>query len=722
MLKLRLLLPLLLVVVAALPSGIVSSVLLQRVYTVSSDMKQRELSRALDSVVESVNSKLAILSTGFQMFSEDRTLLQAIERIAFATEAQRTMNTFVKRTPLLKSVYLLSPDLNVIDTYNGSLSVLEHSGARILLQKAVAANQLNDNRQWFFEIRHPAQVTGERPDIDNTTTDYAIAIATPLFLHDSDTRQTTPAGYLLGVIPLSVLKSSIINHLEPDEAIEMLANNELRFDYEEQVSVPTLKEATDTFLVSRDLVLRTPYTDNDLRYSLRLYVPRWSRMEEVNDTQQALTHFILLLTLCALVVAYLLTRKAMAPFGALSEIIDAYQKGHYEYRARPMIFQEYEQIRALLENMGQTIQHQLSTLHHKNTELMDLARLKDEYLHRLTHLNDRLEQKVSEQTRELTSSLERVEESKAILQRLLNSSIQLQASTTLTELPQMVLQQLAFLVPGRGYAVYVRAALRPQPVLLHEHLTPPQRRWLERQLKQLPATDANKHIRLEHDDPDQAMQLFTLRANQYFGVIIVAAPTINSELTGILSLFAKLTGSIAANHLLTDELRLTARTDELTRLGNRKAFEEELTELILEYRRYPDEHVGLLMIDANDLKKANDCYGHEVGDLLLTELSKVLMESSRRTDKVFRIGGDEFAILVRRGTDESCQELASRLIQCQQDRFFQTLTDDGQQVQLKLSFSIGTASTEQSEPEQLFKTADQAMYEAKQRHHEAQRL
>lgn len=722
MLRLRFILPLLLVLVAALPAGIISSVLLKRVYTTSSEMKQQELSRALDSVVENVNSKFAIFSTSLQMFADDRALPQAIDHVMFASEARRVMSTFVERTPLINSVYLLSNRREVIDHYQGSLSSLEHSGAMALLQKALSQHPLPDNKQLMFEVRYPQpeQAADSAATTDQASLDYAIAVVTPLYLQPSRTPDKRPDGYLLGIIPYQALQQTIATHLRPDEAIELTYNGEPRFNYARHPQALHHQHPEDALQVHQQLQLTSNYAANAMDYQLQLYVPRWTRMEEVNNAQQSLTQFIIVLTICTLIIAYVLMRLAMSPFNALSTMIEAFRRGHYEHRSQPMLFQEYEQIRTLLEGMGSTIQSQLDTLYNKNQELMGLARLKDEYLHQLTALNDDLEQQVEEQTKELTHSLQRVEQSKDMMQRLLSISMRLQATTSLAALPEKVLEQLSLLVPDCGHAIYVRSSHLHEPLLVHKQLSEQEVAWLNKQLHQLSGAQADTHIKLAAADGQPGMQLFTLSASQYFGAIIVAEPVLSSELTGILTLFAKLTGSIAANQLLTAELRLTARTDELTRLGNRKAFEEELTVLLDDFARYPDEHIGLLIMDANGLKQANDYYGHEAGDKLLTTLAKALTDCSRRSDKAFRIGGDEFAILVRHGTRASCAELKLRLQNRQIYQQCQLRTDDGSTINLPVSFSIGAASTENTHPEQLFKVADEAMYEAKQRHHETQ--
>jgi diguanylate cyclase (GGDEF)-like protein len=94
-----------------------------------------------------------------------------------------------------------------------------------------------------------------------------------------------------------------------------------------------------------------------------------------------------------------------------------------------------------------------------------------------------------------------------------------------------------------------------------------------------------------------------------------------------------------------DRARLDSLRDALTGLGNHRAFQEELDDQILEARE-EDWTLALLMIDVDDLKKMNDRRGHAAGDELLRSVSQIIRANMRRTDRGYRIGGDEFALLL----------------------------------------------------------------------------
>ncbi len=102
--------------------------------------------------------------------------------------------------------------------------------------------------------------------------------------------------------------------------------------------------------------------------------------------------------------------------------------------------------------------------------------------------------------------------------------------------------------------------------------------------------------------------------------------------------------------------------DGLTALGNHRAFQEELDRELEWYQRYRVP-VALLLIDLDDLRLANDSEGHASGDELLREMGRLVREVARYADRAFRIGGDEFAILMPHTDAEGALQIAHRLLE-----------------------------------------------------------
>ncbi len=156
---------------------------------------------------------------------------------------------------------------------------------------------------------------------------------------------------------------------------------------------------------------------------------------------------------------------------------------------------------------------------------------------------------------------------------------------------------------------------------------------------------------------------------------------------------------------LREQLREQADHDSLTGLYNRRRLSEEVSEQLLYAQRYRRPGV-LLMMDLDSFKFVNDSFGHPVGDKLLCDVAAVLQASVRETDVVARIGGDEFAVLLREADRAQGIEVAEKLIAAIRSRSEPTV-----------GASIGAAPFDgggSRTPDDLLIAADIALYEAKE--------
>lgn len=111
---------------------------------------------------------------------------------------------------------------------------------------------------------------------------------------------------------------------------------------------------------------------------------------------------------------------------------------------------------------------------------------------------------------------------------------------------------------------------------------------------------------------------------------------------------------------LLDELRAAARTDHLTGLPNRRAFEEAIEQELARVRR-AGAGFSVLIGDLDSFKDVNDRFGHETGDRVLVDAARALEHEARRGDVVARLGGDEFAVLLPQTDLVGARELGERL-------------------------------------------------------------
>ena len=159
-----------------------------------------------------------------------------------------------------------------------------------------------------------------------------------------------------------------------------------------------------------------------------------------------------------------------------------------------------------------------------------------------------------------------------------------------------------------------------------------------------------------------------------------------------------------------------SQRDSLSNILNKKAF-EETSRAYLENPAFSSQSCALLIFDIDNFKTINDSLGHYAGDQLLTTIGNLLPKLFRTTDIVGRFGGDEFVVLLK-GTippdslDKKC------------DLLHQKISNIGlEDLETEVTCSIGVAISQNNETtyENLFRTADQALYlakrEGKKRHH-----
>jgi diguanylate cyclase (GGDEF)-like protein len=154
------------------------------------------------------------------------------------------------------------------------------------------------------------------------------------------------------------------------------------------------------------------------------------------------------------------------------------------------------------------------------------------------------------------------------------------------------------------------------------------------------------------------------------------------------------------------DLQRIARTDSLTGLLNRRAFEEMLARELQRVKRNGKSLV-LLLLDIDRFKVVNDTWGHLAGDRVIRQVSNTLQKGLRPSDALSRVGGEEFVALLRDATTMQAEEIAERLRTEIADL---TGLPDGAQI----TISIGVAQSHPDEtPEELFHRCDQAMYRSK---------
>lgn len=151
-----------------------------------------------------------------------------------------------------------------------------------------------------------------------------------------------------------------------------------------------------------------------------------------------------------------------------------------------------------------------------------------------------------------------------------------------------------------------------------------------------------------------------------------------------------------------------ARTDGLTRLPNRRAFDDELNRRWAEFRRY-NKAFCVLLIDVDNFKLFNDTFGHLAGDAVLAGVAQALQATMRQTDLVARYGGEEFAVVVGATGPKEAALAAERARLAIEAAIHEV---DGQVMQVTASCGIAQIATGEGLAE-LVKRADDALYASK---------
>jgi len=171
--------------------------------------------------------------------------------------------------------------------------------------------------------------------------------------------------------------------------------------------------------------------------------------------------------------------------------------------------------------------------------------------------------------------------------------------------------------------------------------------------------------------------------------------------------------SVAIERAITYErIKMLTIKDELTAVYNRRKFDRDLEEEINKAIRYA-RNLSLLMVDIDFFKKFNDTHGHQIGDAILRKLGALFNDNMRNTDKAYRYGGEEFAIICTETNTENAFVFADRLRTVISEMDFHNVDGRGPDEGLTVSIGVANFPTNASKFDDLVKYADDALYRAK---------
>jgi diguanylate cyclase (GGDEF)-like protein len=170
--------------------------------------------------------------------------------------------------------------------------------------------------------------------------------------------------------------------------------------------------------------------------------------------------------------------------------------------------------------------------------------------------------------------------------------------------------------------------------------------------------------------------------------------------------------SALTNHFLYLEKASLAKHDPLTKLYNRRYFEEFFDNTIERAERYGEEFC-IVLIDIDGLKKINDLCGHLVGDQAIQQVGTLISEDTRKSDLLARIGGDEFVGIYLGTTKE---QINTKFDLIHQKKIILKTNDACEDSECSFSFGVASYPADGRSPDELVRKADLRMYKMKKSH------
>lgn len=178
----------------------------------------------------------------------------------------------------------------------------------------------------------------------------------------------------------------------------------------------------------------------------------------------------------------------------------------------------------------------------------------------------------------------------------------------------------------------------------------------------------------------------------------------------VLKLLMEKENKIKALERQVEELKQLVKVDCLTGVLNKRAGMELLHKAIKDCEHNASK-VTIVFLDIDNFKKVNDTYGHVEGDKLLQKLAKLIESTIRKTDTIFRIGGDEFVIVFPEGDIEEVRRICNRMI----NKIKAYNKTEVLPYKIGVSYGIAQYNNLYKSPRELIDMADREMYKNKRK-------
>ncbi|MGR5447921.1 diguanylate cyclase domain-containing protein [Vibrio jasicida] len=414
-----------------------------------------------------------------------------------------------------------------------------------------------------------------------------------------------------------------------------------------------------------DIVVTNRNFVEPLEISMIHSVSNAARDQELMQSKQQLLNIIVATLVVTLVIAILASRWLTLPIREMAMVVRSFKNNKRpDLTPKRFQFKEFRQLMNLLDSLWVQLTNHMDELEIRNQALRKANQQVQDTNAQLANFNQVLEHRVEEQTAELRVNLTREEVHKAKLMILINFTNS-QAGVGYHAIPEVINSGLNRLLPQSD---------------MHFSFTKP-----------------------------KGERVKTMRSSTgtMVGYFDYGTYALDEEERILLELFKKQLYSWL-------ELEDFARRDKLSKCLNRKAFDDDYEFARQSVAKGCWDSMAVIIIDINGLKTLNDNYGHDRGDLLISKSTQLIKSVLRDELMLYRIGGDEFAIIAPERSQQSLEALINSLEEAQEDKWI----DLSESTRYPVKFSVGGASSDGALLDNLFSMADEAMYQRKRAYYQ----
>ncbi|UPW16748.1 sensor domain-containing diguanylate cyclase [Agarivorans sp. TSD2052] len=684
----------LLILVAIVPVTVLSITLYKQMYNFTYQSVDSRLAASASQITAELSHSNEVLTNGLRLLAEQDSVIKSIDELLYSIQLPAILGKFVADTPLVESLYLVDADGFVIESSGGNILALEQSNILHQDRASPFITEKIGTKSKIYLIDNYSLVT-------RSGMHHSLVHVVPIY-SDNAMDHVNIMGYLIAVVPVYALTDAVSIELQDQESLAIYFKGQ-------QLEGNLIGDDNYDVSHSSSLILSGRAYQNSVWLSIKVGQRLETLDAQVRDSMAPGMASSLIVIIVIIAVVMLFAHLVSKAFGQLYALIKDFEKGRQsEWLGESHIaIQEFADVAALLAEMKSTIGEQLHTVNKKNKELARIDKLRASYLEEVQSLNSKLEFKVEERTKDLEQSMDKLGQSHFFFQQLIQFRRILESSGGNREIAKAAIQILAECYPNGGTIIHLPASRGHRMVndclgVDVENFELLQSRVLEKSRR--------SWDRFSIEFKQQLVNVFGIRCgNGRMGWLLLNETKLTEDQNNQILLFITELSAFLENRTLNEELDFVARTDSLTGIKNRKAFDE----LQFSLETQLDAEVGLFIIDVNGLKQMNDQKGHEKGDQLIISVARVLGECCTGiTAHFYRIGGDEFAAVLSGEQLALAEQLEERLMARQNNRVGIEL--DSFAGEPLVSFSVGYASTNDVDFSDLYKLADQNMYHNKQ--------